>query len=115
MLKALPMQDFFNGTYYSIIELPKQCLNVTLRLLYVSYAAYFDTPPCPLSNVLQHVEWCPTKALGTSFLSSKHFCRTYDSSISMVWLLIICLFLHCHTLLILSATCCEAMFFSDGN
>ncbi len=84
MLKAMPMQDFFNGTYYSLIELPKQCLNITLRLLYVSYAAYFDTPPCPLSNVLQHVKWCPEKLHGTSFVSSKHFCRTYDSSISTV-------------------------------
>ena len=42
------IRDYFNSTYDGCYSVPKYCFTLKIRLLFVSYAAYFDIPPCPL-------------------------------------------------------------------
>ncbi len=58
---SYPIKDFFNGTYFGCYFVQRTCITVTIRLLFLSFAAYFPVQPCPLSDVIKTETWCPTE------------------------------------------------------
>ena len=72
------IRDYFNGTYSGCYVVPKCCFTLTIRLIFVPFAAYFDTGPCPIPDGNIHKQaWCPRQNASMSFDQTHHFCRNY--------------------------------------
>ena len=61
-LASYSVEDYFNGTYRGCYLVPKYCFTLTVDLLFVAYAAYYNTLRCPLKNSqIYKRTWCPSR------------------------------------------------------
>ena len=77
-VSSYSIRDYFNGTYSGCYVVSKYYFTLTIRLLFVPFAAYFDTGPCPIPDGNIHKQaWCPRHNASMSFDQTHHFCRNY--------------------------------------
>ena len=79
-LVSYSIQDYFNGTYRGCYLIPKECFTLTIRLLFLNYAAYFDFAPCPLVDVIYRNVTCPLRKGMKQSLEHQTFCKNYTSN-----------------------------------
>ena len=78
-LAAYAIRDFFNGTYYGCYVVPKHCFTVTVQVLFLSFTAYLDKAPCPLTNnTIYKTSWCPAQNITVPHgnVKQNHICKT---------------------------------------
>lgn len=89
LLVSYSVKDDFNGTYHGCYVIPKDCFTLTVRLLFVQYAAYYDLVPCPLTTVIYKNSWCPVRNRTNQPGKPQMYCKNYTSNTvtNGIWIL----------------------------
>ena len=84
-LASYSVEDYFNGTYHGCYLVPKYCFTLTVDLLFVAYAAYYNTSPCPLKNSqIYKKTWCPSRRETINSRKPK-LCTNCNSDEEGIW------------------------------